>query len=328
MAIGVDNEEVCHGERLRRAAPLVKDQVVIACQNADVVSANTERAYRSDWADFSAWCATRGLRPLPSSPTDVTAYVADLVTRCRATTVRRRLAAIAARHRAAGMPSPTSDLAVKVGAARAERALRDLSHPTAPLGRAELRALVDSLPPTLAGARDRAMILLGIGAGLRRSDLAALMVDDVRVEGTGLLVCVRNRQGIVVRRAFIPPGSSAATDAPDAWAAWIAASGLRSGPAFRAVDRHANIGRVRMSDTAPAAIVKRALIAAGLDPTCYGVGSLRRGLVLIAARSGLAARGIAAQTGHKTLALVREYMRRDDIDRNEGGRTHGRVRDA
>jgi integrase len=325
MAIGVDNEEVCHGERLRRARPPVKAQIVIACQNAGVVSANTERAYRSDWADFSAWCANRGLRPLPSSPMDVTAYVADLATRCRSTTVRRRLAAIAARHRGAGMPSPTTDLAVKVGAARAERDLRDLSHPTAPLGRAQLRALVDALPVTMAGTRDRAMILLGIGAGLRRSELAALMVRDVRSDGRGLLVSVRDRDGIVVRSAFIPPGSSAATDAPRAWAAWIAASGLRSGPAFRAVDRHANIGLVRMSDTAPAAIVKRALVAAGLDPTCFGVGSLRRGLVLIAARSGLADRGIAAQTGHKTLALVREYMRRDDSERTDRESTQGRV---
>jgi hypothetical protein len=68
-----------------------------------------------------------------------------------------------------------------------------------------------------------------------------------------------------------------------------------------------------MSDSAPAAIVKRSLMAAGLDPCRYGVGSLRRGLVLIAARSGLPDRGIAAQTGHKTLALVREYMRRDNL---------------
>jgi integrase len=328
VSVGIDNEEIGHGERLRLEVPLVKVQVVIACQNADVASANTERAYRSDWADFTAWCAVQGLCPLQCSPSDVTAYVADLATRYRATTVRRRLAAIAAHHRAAGLLSPTTDLAVKVGAARAERDLRDLSHPTAPLGRAELRALVDALPVTVAGVRDRAMILLGIGAGLRRSELSALMVPDVRVQGRGLSVSVRNRQGVVVRRAFIPPGSSAATDAPRAWAAWLAASGLRSGAAFRAVDRHGNVGVVRMSDTAPAAIVKRALLAAGLDPTRFGVGSLRRGLVLIAARSGLADRGIAAQTGHKTLALVREYMRRDDIDERNGGPTYGRTGDA
>jgi site-specific recombinase XerD len=326
VAIGVNDEEVGHGERVRRRAAAVKAQVVIACQNAEVVSANTERAYRSDWADFSAWCATRSVGTLPSSPTDVTAYVADLATRCRATTVRRRLAAIAARHRAAGLTSPTTDLAVKVGAARAERDLRTLSHPTAPLGLAELRALVDALPDTTAGVRDRAMILLGIGAGLRRSELAALMVRHVRAEGSGLLVSVRDLEGNLVRQAFIPPGSSAATDAPSAWAAWVAVSGLRSGPAFRAVDRHGNIGGGRLSDTAPAAIVKRALAMAGLDPARYGVGSLRRGLILIAARSGLADRGIAAQTGHKTLALVREYMRRDDSEHDHihGGGARGR----
>jgi integrase len=276
-------------------------------------SPNTERAYRSDWADFSAWCAARDLCALPSTPADVTAYVADLATKWRATTVRRRLAAIAARHRAAGLPSPTVDPAVKLGIARAERALRSRAHPTEPLGRGELRALVEAIPDTTAGARDRAIVLLGMGAGLRRSELAGLEAGDVRARAGGLLVCVRDRHGTVVRTAFIPKGSSPATDAPSAWAAWIGVSGVRAGPAFRAVDRHGNIGRGHLSDAAPAAIVKRSLIAAGLDPCRYGVGSLRRGLVLIAARSGLEDRGIAAQTGHKTLALVREYMRRDNV---------------
>jgi integrase len=313
VAIGVNNEEVGHGPRLRPPDAPVKAQVVIGCQNAYVLSANTLRAYRSDWADFEAWCDGRGLCPLPSSPTDVTCYVADLATRARSTTVRRRLAAIASRHLTAGLPSPTTDLAVRVGVARAERDLRDLSHPTAPLGLAELKALVAALPQTAAGARDRAIVLLGIGAALRRSELAALDVRDVRVRAGGLLVCARDREGIVVRKALVPSGSSPATDAPSAWAAWAAVSGVRHGPAFRAVDRHGNIGSGRLSDAAHAAIVKRALAAAGLDTGRYGIGSLRRGLVLIAARSGVADRGIAAQTGHKSLALVREYMRRDHL---------------
>jgi integrase len=291
---------------------MVKAQVVIACQNPGMASANTVRAYRSDWADFSAWCGARGLLALPSAPEDLTAYVADLATRCRASTVRRRLAAIAWRHRAVGLPTPTADVAVKVGAARAERDLRNRSHPTEPFGLAELLALVGALPETAAGVRDRAIFLLGIGAGLRRSEIAALDVGDVRGRGSGLVVRVRDRSGSSVRTAHIPKGSSPATDAPSAWSAWIRISHLTSGPAFRAVDRHGNIGSGRLSDAAPAAIVKRSLMAAGLDPARYGVGSLRRGLVLIAARSGLADRGIAAQTGHKTLALVREYMRRDD----------------
>jgi integrase len=214
---------------------------------------------------------------------------------------------------AVGLPSPTADLAVKVGAARAERDLRSRSHPTEPLGLAELLALVGALPETAAGIRDRAILLLGIGAGLRRSEIAALDVGDVRAQANGLVVSVRDRCGSLVRTAQIPTGSSPATDAPSAWSAWTAVSNLTSGPAFRAVDRHGNIASGRLSDAAPAAIVKRSLIAAGLDPARYGVGSLRRGLVLIAARSGLADRGIAAQTGHKTLALVREYMRRDDM---------------
>src|SRR6185437_7135205 len=104
---------------------------------------------------FAGWCEAHGRPTLPSTPADLTAYVADLATRCRATTVRRRLAAIGARHRQAGLPSPTADLSVKVGAARVERDLRSRSHPTEPLALAELQALVGALPDSAAGTRDR-----------------------------------------------------------------------------------------------------------------------------------------------------------------------------
>ena len=31
-------------------------------------SANTRRAYRSDWADFAVWCQAHGLAALPAAP--------------------------------------------------------------------------------------------------------------------------------------------------------------------------------------------------------------------------------------------------------------------
>ena len=56
-----------------------------------------------------------------------------------------------------------------------------------------LRRLLAALPPAEKplGARDRAMLLLGFGSALRRSELVSLTLDDVEtVPGRGLLLTI------------------------------------------------------------------------------------------------------------------------------------------
>ncbi|MFD0804018.1 hypothetical protein ACFQZU_22255, partial [Streptomonospora algeriensis] len=43
---------------------------------ASAQSANTLRAYRSDWIAFTAWCLAEGRRSLPADPVDVAVYLA------------------------------------------------------------------------------------------------------------------------------------------------------------------------------------------------------------------------------------------------------------
>jgi hypothetical protein len=74
-------------------------------------AANTLRAYRSDWRDFSAWCAEQGLDALPAQPETLSLYLAARAgLGDRAVTIQRRVSAISQAHQAAGYePSPTSD---------------------------------------------------------------------------------------------------------------------------------------------------------------------------------------------------------------------------
>jgi hypothetical protein len=59
---------------------------------------NTDRAYRSDWADFSAWCAAAGVVNLPATSDTLQLYMIDLARHGRAvSTITRRAAAIARR---------------------------------------------------------------------------------------------------------------------------------------------------------------------------------------------------------------------------------------
>lgn len=60
-------------------------------------------------------------------------------------------------------------------------------------------------------------------------------------------------------------------------------------------------------------MVKRAALAAGLNPARYAGHSLRSGLATAAAQAGVSERTIMEQTGHKSLPIVRRYIRRGSL---------------
>jgi hypothetical protein len=75
---------------------------------------NTNRVYRTGWAQFTAWCDDHGLRDLPAGPETVACYVADLAKASKPATIDLRLAAVSAAHPAAGYGSPTKQEAVRL----------------------------------------------------------------------------------------------------------------------------------------------------------------------------------------------------------------------
>lgn len=264
---------------------------------------STARAYAGDWVHFRAWCADAGLRAMPASGETVARYVDGQVGSARMATVRRRLAAIRARHVDRGRSSPTATQAVRAAVARAEWRQRDDDTPATPLGVGELRAVSRATPPSVAGRRDRALVLVGYGGGLRPGELASLGLADVRPARAGLALRVARGEVIV------PPGSDQDLCAIRAWDAWRTLLPDVTGPAFRAVDRHGDIGAAPLSTRGVTRIVQRSVQRAGLDPTGYSGRSLRRGMVLAATEQGVSERRIMAHTGHRSRRLVRRYMR-------------------
>src|SRR5205823_6066682 len=76
-------------------------------------AANTRRAYRADWADFTAWCDLAGLQSLPATPSTVTRYLTSQAGLKKMSTLQRRLSAISQAHQAAGYESPTRNWALR-----------------------------------------------------------------------------------------------------------------------------------------------------------------------------------------------------------------------
>ena len=207
----------------------------------------TVRAYRSDLADFDAWCAAHERSPLPAAPETVADYLAAMASAGRkASTITRRLSAISQAHRMAGHDSPTHAQVVRMTASGIRRQLGTAPRQARPILAAELRSMVEALPDDLRGLRDRALLLVGFAAGMRRGELVALDVWDVVEEPEGLAVTIRRSktdqeaQGRVV--GIVLGSRGPLTDPATAVREWREAAGISEGPLFREVDRGGRVG--------------------------------------------------------------------------------------
>ncbi len=140
------------------------------------LSEGTWRGYARDLAAFRIWCRARAVTALPAAPQTLAAYLADLALTDRPATIGRKLAAIAVAHRDAGLESPTEHGMVKRTLAGTRREKGTAPHQKSALLVDDLRRMVAPLGTSLLDRRDRALILLGFAAALRRSELAALRV--------------------------------------------------------------------------------------------------------------------------------------------------------
>jgi site-specific recombinase XerD len=252
----------------------------------------------------------------------VAAFLADqAATGSHPSTLGRRLAAIRYTHRAAGHDSPAADERVRavlagirrtVGAApvRKKAATSDVVIAMAAPG-ASLRAL-----------RDRAVLLLGFAGAFRRSELVALNVDDVEPLPEGLLVTIRrsktDQEGLG-RKVAIPRGDTACPVV--ALAAWRAAASIDAGPLFRRVwnRRNQRVGAGRLTARMVATIVQEAAERLGFDPTAFGAHSLRAGFITSAAKRGANLFKICDTSGHKSLEMLRTYVRDAELFSNHAG---------
>jgi integrase len=281
--------------------------------SANAKAASTRQAYGADWRHFSAWCARARVTSLPATPETVALYLAELAATHKTATIARRMAAIAAAHKARGLEPPTS---MRYGAVASvwqgiKRTNGRAQNAKAPVLLADLRAMVQHLRPGRIGIRDHALLLVGFAGAFRRSELVALSFEDAEFTSDGVVINLRRSktdQEAEGRKIGIPYGSNPETCPVRALKAWIETARITSGRLFRSVTRHGKIGS-GMSGYAVALMVKRYADAAGLNCAAYSGHSLRAGLATSAAIAGASERSIMNQTGHKSTAMVRRYIR-------------------
>ena len=211
-----------------------------ACATAagGALSANTERAMRSDLALYAAWCEERGVPALPARAETVAAFV-DAMAKLRApATVRRYVASIAAAHRAVGSGKTARSEAVRRALQRMHRRKGRRQEQARGLTGALRERLLAVPGDGLIDARNRALLAVAYDTLLRRGELVALQVMDI-IEELGR---VRNRAGAPFQgRPRGPKGATVylARDSLALVREWLAQSGVCRGRVFRSLCRGA-----------------------------------------------------------------------------------------
>ncbi|UOK73903.1 tyrosine-type recombinase/integrase [Ancylobacter polymorphus] len=297
-------------------------------------SANTRKAYGSDWRHFSGWCRRQGLEVIPPSPQVVGLYITACASGAATAdrkpnsvaTIERRLSALTWNYAQRGTPLDRKDrhiATVLAGIRNTHAAPPRQKEAVLP---ENVIAMLETLDrASLRGLRDRAMLLLGFAGGLRRSEVVGLDLhrDDTEDGGgwieilkKGMIVTLRGKNGW--REVEIGRGSSDATCPVAALETWLKLAKIGHGPLFRRVTGQGkNVGPDRLTDKQVARLVKRTALAAGIRGELtegereqkFAGHSLRAGL---ASSAEVDERYVQKQLGHASAEMTRRYQRRRD----------------
>ena len=279
---------------------------------AAATSPATARAYRSDWAIFAAWCDQVGAESLPATPATVATFAAARADAGdKASTIERRMAAIAKAHKVAGSESPTRSTEVRETMRGVRNLLTGATKKKDALDASRILAVLAATEGNYRGIRDRAVLSVGFVAGLRRAEIAALDLADLDFSPRGVVVTLRrsktDQEG--AGRPVEIAATGTATCPVAALLARIAAAGIEDGALFRELDRSGTrLQPGRMGAEAVSRMVKRLAKRAGLAGD-FGGHSLRAGFATSAIRSGVAREYVMRQGGWNSERIMRGYVR-------------------
>jgi len=294
----------------------------------------TRRAYASDWRTFTRWCAGIGVSPMPADAATLVRYLTHLATSGKkVSTVERARAAISVAHETAhplgadGKPAPNPSHSSEVkrvmkGIRNKNGAPRNKKTPV------RTDALVQMLEQandgSLRGIRDAAMLAVGYAGAFRRSELAAMKVEHLRIEQ--LDAANGGGEGLVI----LIPKSKTDQEGKGQWLgiqhqptidllkAWLARAKIESGHVFCRV-RGDEVGEP-LKPEAIAEVVKKYATALGLDPAKFAGHSLRRGFASQAIFDRKNPREIMKQTRHKSIVVFEGYVEESSLFHNNASK--------
>ena len=284
---------------------------------------NTLRAYKSDFKDFSSFCAKHGLNSLPTEPKIVSIYLTHLSKSSKISTLRRRLVSISMVHKLKGHYLDSKHPIIVENLMGIRRVKGSIQNGKKPLLINHLKLIInvinDQKNNEIKKFRDKSVILIGFGGGFRRTELISINYEDLEFVPEGLKITIRKSKTDQFGEGMIKglPYFANEEYCPVVnLKKWLEISKINSGPIFRRFSKGPFLTENRLTDQSVVLLIKKYLNLAGIENQNFAGHSLRSGFATVAAESGADERSIMAMTGHKTTQMVRRYIKEANIFKN------------
>lgn len=294
---------------------------------------NTRRVYELGWRKYREFCARHGLQPLAGSRRTVEWFIWEMATRPSGST-GRALSPVSIGAYCCGISNAyiEAGLAPPIDRTWLRRFLQGLSRKrdfapkqAFPLNDRHILAMLRLCGGHggLRARRDAALIAVFFAAALRRSELLALKVRDLRFvyppEGDALNLFLH------IRRSKTGPGR-----VPVPWGrrilpvmrlrAWLGAARLRAEEyVFQSLDAAGAPSGMPMTRYELSRLVRDYAGRIGLDPAVVTTRSFRVGFVTVAVVNGASIFKIMEVTRHRNPSTVMAYVRQVGAFRNHAG---------
>ena len=171
----------------------------------------------------------------------------------------------------------------------------------------EVERLLDVVPDTVQGRRDRAILLVFVLTGRRRAEVMGLKAGDITVEDLTVFYSYRGKGGKRGHRELPRPAWEAIRRTLDDCGKEI--STMESDESLWL----AGAGPMGLSGSTFYARFRRYLMAAGLQPT--GLHILRHSAAKLRRDAGESVETVSAFLDHSSLAVTTTYLRRSRVSR-------------
>ncbi|MFK0571463.1 tyrosine-type recombinase/integrase [Endozoicomonas sp.] len=199
----------------------------------------------------------------------------------------------------------------KVKQVRSKKGLSNRLLQKEPLTKDLLKKLVRQCSKkTLTGLRNRALLLVGFPAALRRSELCNLQWPDVKIEDDHsemTLIIQHSKTDTLSEGKPLTISKGIPNYCPiQALLDWQHASGLTTGYIFRNL--------YKLNDNKPinpqayVKLIKKCCEKAGLDPALYSGHSTRRGMLVTASDNGSDIHILRAHARHQNSQMTEHYI--------------------